>query len=372
MFGSPIRSDFLILNDRKAPAGYEPVNFFSGGPAINLNLEDGKYADTAKPFYLYFLPSDTYTSGKEYLGGVATIYDEANRYFENGLGSTDKASEKLGYKVLYTTKGEENLEGALVYTTTYNPYRAIYGITAMKASSEMGAAITQTVSYDGVVYSLTRRFMVDNENKISYKITSTTSNNTRLYVTGIYDGGKPMLASDLFASGDRTALPDGYIPVSAIYGDGGAADISNGFDQRLKALRPGGQPKSVNFESFYLFVKGKDYKEGNYLTDIFLYSKQDIVGASEQEIPFDSFGSAYVLNQLAASGAHNAILKNLNLADGDNSTFIGYNKRVKTAGVEPITNIILYYAGETSILPESEMVFGGITYKRAGEANIFC
>ena len=372
LFGTPIRSDFLILNDRNAPAGYEPVNFFSGGPAINLNLKDGKYIDTEKSFYLYFLPSETYTSGKEYLGGVATIYDEANRYFDNGLGSTDKVSEKLGYKVLYTTKSGDNLEGALVYSVTHNPYRAIYGITALKASNETGSAFTQTISYDGVVYSLTRRFMVNEENNVSCKITSASSNNTRLYTAGIYDGGKPMLASDLFASADRTALSEGYIPVSAIYGDGGAADLAKGFDQRLQALRPGGQPKSVNFDSFYLFVKGEGYKEGNYLTDIFLTSKQDIVGASDQEIPFDRIGSAYVLNQLAASGAHNAIIKNLNLADSGNSTFIGYNKRVKRAGAEPITNIILYYAGETATVPNSEMVFDGITYKRAGEANIFC
>ena len=372
LFGTPILSDFLILNDRNAPAGYEPVNFFSGGSAINLNLKDGKYIDTEKSFYLYFLPSETYTSGKEYLGGVATIYDEANRYFDNGLGSTDKASEKLGYKVLYTTKSGDNLEGALVYSVTHNPYRAIYGITALKASNETGSAFTQTISYDGVVYSLTRRFMVNEENNLSCKITSASSNNTRLYTAGVYDGGKPMLASDLFASADRTALPEGYVPVSAIYGDGGAADLAKGFDQRLQALKPGGQPKSVNFDSFYLFVKGEGYKEGNYLTDIILSSKQDIVGAIDQEIPFDSIGSAYVLNQLAASGAHNAIIKNLNLADSGNSTFIGYNKRVKTAGVEPITNIILYYAGETATVPNSEMVFDGITYKRAGEANIFC
>ena len=372
LFGTPIRSDFLILNDRNAPAGYEPVNLFSGGPAINLNLNDGKYIDTEKSFYLYFLPSETYTSGKEYLGGVATIYDEANRYFDNGLGSTDKASERLGYKVLYTTKSGDNLEGALVYSVTHNPYRAIYGITAIKASSETGSAFTQTISYDGVVYSLTRRFMVNDENNVSCKITSVSSNNTRLYTAGIYDGGKPMLASDLFASADRTALPEGYVPVSAIYGDGGAADLAKGFDQRLQALKPGGQPKSVNFDSFYLFVKGAGYKEGNYLTDIFITSKQDIVGASDQEIPFDRISNAYVLNQLAASGAHNAIIKNLNLADSGNSTFIGYNKRVKRAGVEPITNIILYYAGETATVPNSEMVFDGITYKRAGGANIFC
>ena len=373
LFGTPIRSDFLILNDRNAPAGYEPVNYFSGGTAVNLNLKDGKHIDTEKSFYLYFLPSETYTSGKEYLGGVAAVYDEANRAFENGIGSTDKASEKLGYKVLYTTKGEDNLEGALVYSVTYNPYRAIYGITALKASSEMGSAITQTVSYDGVVYTLTRRLMVTNDNTVSYRISSTGSNNTRLYTAGIYDGGKPMLASDLFVSADRKAFPEGYVPVSAIFsGEGGAADLAKGFGQKLKALRPGGQPKSVSFEPFYLFVKGKAYKEGNYVTDIFLSSKQDIVGASDQAIPFDRIGSAYVLNQLAASGAHNAILKNLNLADGNNSTFIGYNKRVKRAGVEPITNIILYYAGETATVPNSEMVFDGITYKRAGEANIFC
>ena len=373
LFGTPIRSNFLILNERKAPAGYEPVNFFSGGPAINLNLRNGKFIDTEKCFYFYFLPSETYTGGKEYLGGVATIYDKATRWPDNGLGSTDRASEKLGYKILYTSKSGDNLEGALVYTTTHNPYRAIYGITALKASYEMGAAFTQTIFYDGVGYSLTKRFMVDDDDNVSCKISSTVSNNTRLYTAGIYDGGKPLLASDLLASADREALPEGYVPVSAIFsGDGGAVDLAKGFDQKLQALRPGGQPKLVNFDSFYLFVKGNGYKEGNYLTDIFLSSKQDILAGSEEKIAFDSIPDAYVLNQLATLGAHHAITKNLNLADSDNATFIGYNKRVKTAGLDPVTNIILYYAGETDAVPESEKVFDGITYKRVGDANIFC
>lgn len=372
LFGTPIRSDFLILNDRNAPAGYEPVNFFSGGPAVNLNLRDGKFIDTEKSFYFYFLPTETYTGGKEYLGGIATIYDEAMRYFDNGLGSTDRASEKLGYKTLYTSKSGDNLEGALVYSVTYNPYRAIYGITALKASSERGSAFAQTIFYDGVGYSLTRRFMVNDEDNVSCKITSAASNNTRLYTAGIYDGGKPMLVSDLFVSTDRTVLPEGYTPVSAIFsGEGGAADLAKGFDQRLKALRPGGQPKLINFDPFYLFVKGEGYKEGNYLTDIYIFSKQDLVSASEQEIDFDDIANAYVLNQMAASGAHNAILKNLNLADSDNATFIGYTKKVKTVGVDPITDIVLYYAGNTDAKPESSIVLEKITYKLVGEANIF-
>jgi hypothetical protein len=50
LFGTPIKSDFLVLNDRNAPAGYEPVNLFVGGPAVNLNLKDERYIAEGTPF----------------------------------------------------------------------------------------------------------------------------------------------------------------------------------------------------------------------------------------------------------------------------------------------------------------------------------
>ena len=57
--------------------------------------------------------------------------------------------------------------------------------------------------------------------------------------------------------------------------------------------------------------------------------------------------------------------------------YLGYTKKAKSANdttmIKPITNIILYYAGETAVQPTNEdKVFGKISYKLAGNLNLFC
>ena len=377
LFGTPIRSDFLVLNDRNAPAGYEPVNLFVGGPAVSLNLDDGMYVGNGTQYYLYFLPSQTFTSGTEYLGGIATIFDRPASNTDNGLGSVQKANEKLGYKFLYTTQGSENLEGAIVYTTTYNPYRAIYNIIAASESDTMGSSFPRTFSYLGVGYSLAERFLVTYDMYVSF-VSGARQNDSRLYTAGIYQGGTPMLVSDIFASADQSAVPEGFIPVTArLSDDGRAVDFAKGFKQTLKEPRPGSMPRVVSLNPFYLFIRGESYKEGNYITDIYLASKEDILYGSDLDIDCGDLDNAYVVNQLAALGAHNVIYQNLNLADSSNTTYVGYSKRVKedgsTAMIKPITNLILYYAGDTNVKPTTEdRVFDGITYKLAGNLNLFC
>lgn len=378
LFGSPIRSDFLILNDRNAPAGYEPVNLFSGGPAINFNLEDdGPDIATEKPFYFYFLPSTTYTSGPEYLGGISFIYEKAVKFQEdNGLGGVERASQKLGYKVLYTTTSKDNLEGSLVYTTTHNPYRAIYGITALQGSETLGRVFSETIFYDGVGYSLTKRFVVTSDEGLAHEYHVDATNDARLYTAGVYNGGTPILASDLYVSTDRSTIPEGFAPVSArLSGDNRPVNLARGFYQSLQSSRPGGQPTVYSFDPFYLFVRGKGYKEGNYLTNLYVVSKEQVL--QDAEIDCDLLDNAYVMNTLAAQGAHTVIEKNLNLEDSDNATYLAYTKMHRDnmpAGniVLPITNLILYYAGETNAEPTETIVQDGITYHLVSSANIFC
>ena len=119
--------------------------------------------------------------------------------------------------------------------------------------------------------------------------------------------------------------------------------------------------------------------EGNYLTDLYLASKEQLITASKDtaDMDCDELDNAYLMDRLAALGAHTAILKNLNLADDDNVTYLGYTKTAKdvnsTTIIKPITNIILYYAGETADQPTKEdRLFGKISYKLAGNLNLFC
>ncbi len=378
LFGTPIRSDFLILTNQNAPAGYEPVNLFSGGPAVNFNLEDNGH-DIAidNPFYFYFLPSVTYTSGPEYLGGVSFIYEKAVKFQEdNGSGDVERASQKLGYKILHTTTSKKNLEGALVYTTTHNPYRAIYGITALQGSETLGRAFSETIFSDGVGYSLTKRFVVTSDEGLAHEYYVDATNDARLYTAGIYNGGTPILVSDLLASADRSTIPEGFAPVSArLSSDNRPVNLARGFYQSIQSSRPGGQPTVYSFDPFYLYVRGEGYKEGNYVTNLYIVSKEQVL--QDADVDCDLLDNAYVMDTLAAQGAHTVIEKNLNLEDSDNATYLAYTKMHRDnmpAGnvVLPITNLILYYAGETDKEPADNITQNGIVYYLVSTANIFC
>ena len=376
LFGTPILSDFLVLGDRNAPAGYEPVNLFSGGPAVSFNLNEDKQIVEGKNFYFYFLPSVAYTGGTEYLGGIATIFDIPGLYSTNDLGSVKKAANKLGYQILFTTYGTEKAEGALLYTTTCNPYRAIYGITAVSAGNEMGNTFAETISYDGVGYSMAGRYLVSHQEKIRYEYSSKRKNDSRLYVAGIYAGGMPMVVSDLAVSKSPMA-PDGYAPVSArLSGDERAVDLAKAFNFQIKNSVTSQAGYVANIEvsltPFYLFVRGAGYQEGNYLTNLFLTSKEQVLGGFDLDC--DDLDNSYLANTLAAQGAHTLISKNLNLEDSDNVTYLAYTKAPKNNStlITPITNVILYYAGETKQEPKAEIVHGGVTYHLVSNVNLFC
>ena len=376
LFGSPILSDFLVLNDRNAPAGYEPVNFFSGGPAVNLNLQDDRFIDENQSFYFYFLPSVTYTSGTEYLGGIATIFDIPGVNSTNSLGSVKNATNSLGYKVLYTTYGTEKAEGALLYTTTYNPYRAIYGITAASSGSEMGNNFAATLTYDGIGYSLAARYLVNVREKICHEYASKRTGDSRLYVASVYSGGTPMLVSDLKVSSSQS-VPSGYTPVSArLSEDGRAVDLAKAFNFKIKNPYVGSSVSAATLEvtmsPFYLFVKGEGYKEENYVTNIFISSKEEVLGGLDMDC--DDLDNSYVMNSLAAQGAHTVINKNLNLEDDDNATYLAYTKLPKNSGtlLVPITNLVLYYAGDTDVEPKQEIVLDGVIYHLVSNNNLFC
>ena len=381
LFGSPIRSEFVILNERNAPAGYEPVNLFSGGPAVNFNLKNGMYLNDIAGYYFYFLPTETYTGGTEYLGGLALAYDIPGTIGVNGKDSVARGNEKvLGYQMLFTAVGDENAEAAILYTTTYNPYRAIYNVTAVGSGGEMGNVFSQTMSYDGVGYSLVNRYMVTQEEGLRYEGTVQYKGDARLYVAGIYSGGSPMMVSQLYASSNQNGAPEGMKPVTArLSGEGKAVNLGGGLNFTYTKYASTAAPINVKMTPFYLFISGRDYVEGNYVTDLYLVSKEQLLNSSKEtaDMDCDDLDNAYLMDRLGALGAHTAILKNLNLADDDNVTFLGYTKMPKNANnatiIKPITNIILYYAGETDVQPKNnDMVFGKISYKLAGNLNLFC
>ena len=140
-----------------ASLGYEPVNEFSGGMAHPLGRTD---------YRLYFMPETTFTEGPDYLAGIKSdvyyyntftsnvgnnhphIYYDETDMFENSVDSyraykaqnygeqfLDFDSQTHFYFPGRNSSGSNNYVNlAYKYTTTKNPYRAIYGVTANKSN----------------------------------------------------------------------------------------------------------------------------------------------------------------------------------------------------------------------------------------------
>ena len=155
--------------------GYEPVNEFSGGMAHPLGRS--KYR-------LYFMPEVTFTEGPDYLAGIktdvyyyntfsaVTYYHHPFRDYDHTDMFENNVDNYRAYKLQtyreqffdfnssasYYFQARENADShntvniAYKYTTTKNPYRALYGIGA---NIRNGAdRFNDTVTYAGVGFVL--------------------------------------------------------------------------------------------------------------------------------------------------------------------------------------------------------------------------
>ena len=376
-FGSPIYSDFKIISDMdEAPEGYEPVNMFSGGSAVNINASEWKYIDEDNPYYFYFLPSKAYVKGTEYIGGISMMYDTSWGGYFNGEGSVSKAAADMKYNVLATMKGKgessdtlRTVEGAVLYTTTYNPYRAIYDVGAMATGGEMGSLFSEMMMYRGKGYSLATRYVVDHNDRVLYD-SNIRSNDSRLYVAGPAYGGTPLKPGDVIATSVMPENPpEGYRAISAFLSTGERpANVTSGLNYYYVYGYGAGKRMYMNMSPLYMFVRGKAYEEGSALSSIQIESKEQVLNG--QEVECDLLDNSYVMTSLAAKGVHTVVNKNLNLADSDNATYLGYAKDGSVK--DPITDMFLYYAGETDKEPNLKYTKNNIEYHLVSSANIFC
>lgn len=156
--------------------GYEPVNEFSGGMANALGRTE---------YRLYFLPETTFTEGPDYIAGIKTdvyyynthtqvigheyimdYYFPKDRYGNSVQGYRDYKTKQYGEYFLdfqsemsYMYGVQEAYHTAVnilslgyKYTTTKNPYRAMYGVSATTRSGL--SAFNSGVSYGGTGYVL--------------------------------------------------------------------------------------------------------------------------------------------------------------------------------------------------------------------------
>jgi len=161
--GSPILADgFKVVSTLGAvDPGYEPVNLFSGGPALDVN-SCGNWTAGATPgegnegagqwnshSYIYFLPETTYTGGTEYLSGLCFFGAMTG---SGEKGSIDSSFVPEGWKRLSDTDVSGNQKGSmyLYYSTTYNPKRAITDVKFYQAEpNAMQAAYNLSYGSEG-------------------------------------------------------------------------------------------------------------------------------------------------------------------------------------------------------------------------------
>lgn len=183
--GTPILAAGLIfVDDRdKAPAGYEPVNFFAGGPAVSFNTTSQGIRPDNKGCYLYFLPEVTFTSGDLYLGGIDYYFCNEDAYdlinHPNSAGDKgdpavnavkDFLKSKVNEEYAFTTNQDKinamneymflfsgyhstsaqvpNYSNSIIYYTTYNPYRAIYDINGTEIKEISSNIVFDSVGYE--------------------------------------------------------------------------------------------------------------------------------------------------------------------------------------------------------------------------------
>jgi hypothetical protein len=235
----------------------------------------------------------------------------------------------------------------------------------------MGKYFSETISYDGLGYMLAARFaIIDDVSLEREKITLDSSirkNDVRLYVAGARVNEKPMKVSDIIASDKADTVPEGFKPVNAFLVDGGkAVNVSSAFNYTLRYSTK--RTISFGMSPMYLFIRGTAYQEGDAISSIKIVSKEQLQG--ETRVSCDDIDNSYIMNGLASNGVHTVIDKNLNLADSDNATYLGYTKDANAR--DPITDMLLYYAGETDKEPEKKYTKGKIVYHLASDANIFC
>ncbi len=162
--GTPILSgdeNFYVRysRDEAVPDGVEPVNLLSGGPAFNFRysasykskpVQGSDLAVSDYQTYLYFTPETQYKSTDEgataYLGGLIFVA-ATDMYASQYADGCEALLNRFGYQMLDNSISSSMMtkRSAIGYYVTYNPYRALQGITAYSSSNAKDAVNPSTI-----------------------------------------------------------------------------------------------------------------------------------------------------------------------------------------------------------------------------------
>ena len=453
--GSPILAGLLLETTLdEIPEGYEPINLFCGGNAFNFNV--GSETDNTvsrthssqtaehwsdKGMYLYFKPSVSYTDGEEYISGIVLVagnksgYDNKNTaddYIEAmhlkkfDLSLTQNAKVQLPNEVAGMVSKERwasNIETYICYTTTHNPYRAIYGIRSYtSAPSNTTVPVALGTLTDGayavcdVYFELPYLVTGSNYKKNylrgiydshSYQFASCSGTNTGIeqqtltvalepedyedvswsscssvrgkgiYVLGPVEGGTPLTVSDVQVS-SSSEIPSGYISVQDFKTPNRTEVHNLGYTAvNSKYVMSGKKTTPV-----YIYTRQEAPVEEAYISSISVstYSLEAAAGdnlknydtATKKQI--NAGGSDYCIQNLLSQCSDEIVQSNIALdksqtfygnasATPSTASYIGVSRTDST--LKAIRGIIRYVTDKKDV--SSTIQVDGITYTKAGD-----
>lgn len=450
--GSPILADITVkysLNDIPTD-GYEPINMFGGGYAFNFNVgseteNSTTVAHRAQPYdqwnndgiYLYFKPSVTYTEGEEYISGLVLVAGHAKGKLNNTADdyisalklkkfapSLTHAAKITLYSTDFTVEDTlEDVETYICYSTTHNPYRAIYGIGSYTSapdnytvptflgSTESGAyavcnvlfelpyfvaggtdtkktaymrGIYESHSYmfapcSGETTGIRQQTPVISVAPEEYEDVDWTSCGTRgkgIYVLGPVEGGTPLTVDDIAVT-ESSAAPDGFVSVQDFKTPNRTEPHNLGFSTTVQKCISSGE----KLTPVYIYVKKATPVEKKYISSITVatYSIDETgVDLSKlnagQRADINAHGTDYCVQQLLMSCTDEIIEVNLardrasslqgdDDAKPDTVSYIGVTRT--DSSLQAITGIIKYMTDSKTAAPSIRV--GGLTYIKAGD-----
>ena len=342
--GSPILAGGIIcVNNRAdAPLGYEPVNQFSGGPAITFNLDlyqHQSYDET--PYYLYFLPEQTFTEGDIYLGGIGYVDGKSNDDYRSA-----DAFLKAGYE--YAVPDPLELVDAVLYSGTYNPYRAVY---KLKATSLEG--YLENISFESLGYHSWSNFGWTYV--VAYADSTSISYNNQwmggtLYIAGnpsgtnvfaeqiiktpIEDEDDPSALSDASADDEQEYTIEVKWGMTEVYPikladfictykgselENSIKDNANssfkpltdvfGNSEEAAVVRCNEGEDNMRWRKDFVFYVNTETEERPYVSNILVTDKISVIRSfgEEADVWYDDISDALLLSQLANNGATNYV-----------------------------------------------------------------
>ncbi len=453
--GSPILADLTIRYslDDVPTGGYEPVNMFCGGNAFNFNcggtevdnsVERAHRSQTAehwndKGTYLYFKPSVTYTYGAEYISGIVLVAGNPNGEFGDSASDYMKALNLKRFDADLTSAAKvqlpseahgfasnerwcANIATYICYTTTHNPYRAIYGIKSYASApgnyyvpTNLGnltsgsyavcdvffelpylvsggsakkyylRGVYETHSYQfascsGTLTGLQQLTPISTLAPEDYEDVEWSSSNVRgkgLYVLGPVEGGTPLSVDDIKVTSDTT-VPEGYIGVQDFKTPSRTAANNLGYKtDNSKYISTGKKSNPV-----YMYVKQEAPVQKKYISSIAVstYTIDKVAGTDLSQYDkatintINAGGNEYCMQTLLSQCTDEVIQTNIALERSKTNysnpstiasavSYIGVSRT--DSSTEAITGIIKYVTSSKEV--PSIIQVGGVSYTKAGD-----